>query len=330
MVGPSRQRLMALLSMSILVFAACSSAATTAPASGAPAASKTYKIAFALGVMPSAFGQSMYNGANAAGIALGATVELVAPPQAQPALQIAQLSAVLASKPDFLITQPDDATALVAPLQQFKNAHIPIITIDTDVSDTSLRLANITANNVKGGTIAADTMNQLLSGTGKVLYVGYVPGATTTDQRLQGWKTELAKYPGLVSVGEEYDQSSPTDAASAVGAVLTKTPDLAGIFASDESSAIGAATAVQAAGLTGKVKIVAFDAASDEVTALRAGTLTSLIVQEPYSYGYEAVQYAIAYLKNGTLPPPQTYADYVIATAANIDTPAVQKYLYAQ
>jgi ribose transport system substrate-binding protein len=271
----------------------------------------------------------MYNGANAAGIALGATIALTAPPQAQPALQIAQLDAVLASKPDFIIIQPDDATALVAPLKQFKDAGIPCITIDTDVSDTSLRLGNITADNVKGGTTAADTMNQLLSGKGKVLYVGYVPGASTTDQRLQGWKTELAKYPGLVSLGEQYDQSSPTDAAAAVQAVLTKNPDLAGIFASDENSAIGAATAVKAAGLSGKVKIVAFDAAPDEVTALRAGTLTSLIVQEPYSYGYEAVQYAIAYLKSGTLPPPETYADYVIATKANIDTPDVQKYLYA-
>jgi len=215
-------------------------------------------------------------------------------------------------------------------MKKFKDAGIPAITIDTDVADQTLRLGNITADNVKGGKVAADTMNTLLGGKGKVLYIGYVPGATTTDQRLQGWQQGLKAYPGLVSVGEQYNQSSPTDAAAAVQAALTKDPDLAGIFASDENSAIGAATAVQAAGKTGQVKIVAFDAASDEVTALRRGTLDSLIIQKPFEYGYQAVKFAIDNLANGTTPPAQTYADYVIATKDTIDTPDVKKYLYAQ
>jgi ribose transport system substrate-binding protein len=131
-----------------------------------------------------------------------------------------------------------------------------------------------------------------------------------------------------VSVGEVYDQSSTTEAASKVSAALTKDPDLAGIFASDENSAIGAATAVQAAGKAGKVNIVAFDAAADEVTALKRGTIQSLIVQKPYDYGCTAVKAVVAYLKDGTKPAAQTYADYVIANKDNIDSADVKTYLY--
>ncbi len=271
----SLRHLAPLLAVVALVLSACggSSTASTNPTTGGP---KNYLIAFDLGIFPSAFGGAMLKGAQTCATQAGATVSLTAPAQAQPPLQIAQLDAVLAKKPDALIIQPDDETALIAPMKKFKDAGIPAFTIDTDVGDKSLRLGNITADNVKGGKVAADTMNKLLGGKGKVLYVGYVPGATTTDQRLQGWKSQLGTYSGLVSVGEDYNQSSPTEAASKVSASLTKDPDLAGIFASDENSAVGAATAVQAAGKAGKVNIVAFDAAADEVTALRRGTIQSL------------------------------------------------------
>jgi len=316
-----------LLAVVALVLSACggSSTASTNPTTGG---AKNYLIAFDLGIFPSAFGGAMLKGATTCGTAAGATVSLTAPAQAQPPLQIAQLDAVLAKKPDALIIQPDDGTALIAPMKKFKDAGIPAFTIDTDVNDKSLRLGNITADNVKGGKVAADTMNTLLGGKGKVLYVGYVPGATTTDQRLQGWKSQLGTYSGLVSVGEDYNQSSPTEAASKVSASLTKDPDLAGIFASDENSAVGAATAVQAAGKAGKVNIVAFDAAADEVTALKRGTIQSLIVQKPYDYGCTAVKAVVDYLKNGTKPPDQTYADYVIANKDNIDSADVKTYLY--
>jgi ribose transport system substrate-binding protein len=335
------QHLAAVLAISAIVVGACQAGASSSPSSAAPAGStpvgsaaassasaKNYQIALNLGVFPSAFGGAMRKGAETCAAEVGATVSMTAPAQAQPALQIALLDGVLAKKPDALIIQPDDATALVAPMKKFKDAGIVAFTIDTDVGDPSLRLGNITADNVKGGKVAADTMNQLLNGTGKVLYVGFVPGATTTDQRLQGWKSQLATYSGLVSVGEQFNQSNSTEAAAAVSAALTKNPDLAGIFASDQNSAIGTATAVQAAGKVGKVKIVAFDAAADEVTALKRGTLQSLIVQKPFDYGCQAAKFVVAYLKDGTQPPAQTYADYVIATPDNIDSPDVSKYLY--
>jgi ribose transport system substrate-binding protein len=305
-----------------LILGAASVQAQTSDESAPPMADN-YTIAFALGVLPSSFGQAMYDGANAAAIEAGSTLVLTAPPQAQPALQIAQLDAVFASQPDFLIIQPDDATALVAPMQKFKDAGIPAITIDTDVADPSLRLGNITGNNVKGGTVAAETMNSLLGGEGKVLYIGYVPGATTTDDRLAGWQEGLQSYPGLVSLGEQFNQSSPEEASAAVTAALTKDPDLAGIFASDENSAIGAATAVQAAGRSGDIKIVGFDAAPSEVTALRRGTIDALIIQDPFGYGNSAAKFALDYLANGTLPPEQTFADYAVATQDNLEDPAI-------
>ena len=60
------------------------------------------------------------------------------------------------------------------------------------------------------------------------------------------------------------------------------------------------------AGKAGKIKIVAFDAEPDEVTALKRGLIQALIVQKAYDMGVKAVQDAVAYLKSGKKPPALT------------------------
>ena len=87
---------------------------------------------------------------------------------------------------------------------------------------------------------------------------------------------------------------------------------------------------MQNAGKTGKVKIVAFDAEPDEVTALGRGLIQALIVQKAYDMGVDAVKYAYAYLTKGTKPPANTNPTYVIATKANIHQPNIAKYVYHQ
>src|SRR5919204_3577338 len=306
---------------------AASGARTSAPGQQARE-SKSYNITFDLGVDSGPFEISLWRGARDAANALGVKVKLVAPHTADANLQIQQLNSVLAAKTDFLIIQPDDANALIAPMRQFKRAGIPALTVDTDVNSTSLRLGNLTSNNKQGGQLAAKEMNKLLAGKGKVLYIGYIPGATTTDQRKQGWEQAINKYSGLKYVGPQFTQDDQSDAASKVSAALQRNPDLAGIFASDEANAIGAATAVQNAGKRGKVKIVAFDGAPDEVSYLKRGVIQELIVQKAYGMGYQSVQYAVAYLRHKKRPPRVTHPTYVIATKANINSGAVKKYLY--
>ncbi len=96
----------------------------------------------------------------------------------------------------------------------------------------------------------------------------------------------------------------------------------------DEANAIGSGIALKQAGKAGKVKLVAFDGAPDEVAALKAGNASMLIVQNAYGMGQAAVQQAVAYLKNGTKPPAMTNPKYVIVTNANVDSAAVKPYLY--
>ena len=300
---------------------------TARPSAGA----KHYHIALVTGDNHDPFYVTMNQGAQAEAKKLGVTVKWQGPAQFEADLQIPILDAVLASKPDFLIVAPDDVRALINPIKQFNKAKIPVMTVDTDVNNKSVRLGNITSNNFLGGEIAAQFLSKELGGKGKVLYVGEQRGVFTTDQREAGFEHALkTKYKSLTYVGPQFDNDDPTQVASVVSAVLQRNSDLKGIFASDTFNGQGAATAVQNAGDRGKVSIVAFDAEPDQVTALKRGAIKALIVQKAYDMGVTAVEYAVKHLNTGFKIPAETHPTYVIATKANVNSPAVAKYIYHQ
>lgn len=291
------------------------------------AGQKPYQMALITGDNHDPFFVSMNAGAQAEAAKLGVTVNWQGPAQYQAPLQIPIVSGVLTSKPDFAFVCPTDAQALSVPIQELTSAGIPVMTLDSDITDTAARLGNITSDNELGGKQAADVLAKAINNTGEVAVLNEQPGTTTTDLRQKGFEDEIAKIPGISYVGVGRDDDSPAGAASAASALLASHPNLAGFFSTDTANGTGAANAVQQAGRT--VKVVAFDAEPEEVNALKLGQLEALIVQKASDFGALAVRRAVAYLNGDhSAIPKSDMQSYVIATAANINTPEVQKYLY--
>jgi ribose transport system substrate-binding protein len=273
---------------------------------------------------------AIQHGAEAQAKEEGFDLSVQAPSKFDTSAQVSQLAGVLATKPEALILEPLDANALIAPVNQYKQAGIPTFMVDTTVNDPSLPMSVITSNNTTGGELAAEEINKLTGGEGQVLYLGYTPGASTTDQRQEGFDEKLKEYPGLEQVQPQYSPDEPTEAAAKVQATLQANPELKAIFASDELVGIGAANALKSAGKVGEVSVIAFDGAPDEVEALENGTFNTLIVQKAYEMGQEAVRQAAAYLNEGKEPAKETNPDYIVVTKKNLNSPEVQKYLYPE
>lgn len=64
------------------------------------------------------------------------------------------------------------------------------------------------------------------------------------------------------------------------------------IFATSENSTLGACQAISDLGLVGKVAIVGYNSSENELTYMKNGTLSGLILQNPYNMGYLGVYYA--------------------------------------
>ena len=187
-------------------------------------------------------------------------------------------------------------------------------------------------NNQQGGAAAADAMAAAMHYTKGKTYqvvVGASSATTTTNTaRLQGFKAEIAKkYPGIQIVAEAYSQSQPAVANTNVNNWLTKYPHLAGIFAIDGTNASGAAAALQARGLVGKVALVGYDAYSTNVSLMQKHVFVALVAQQPYQEGYQAVEDIVKYLKNKTKPPHLVTLPNIVLTPGSPSS-TLTKYTY--
>jgi ribose transport system substrate-binding protein len=284
--------------------------ATVAPkATAAPTtvAKKRLKIAFVMGAESDPFFQAMKVGAEEEAKAQG--VDLIwqgDPTNYGPDTQIPIVDQVLAQKPDGLVLIPTDPKALQPSVAKAKAAGIAVANVDTRVEDLKDVVSFITGDNKDGGARAADTMAKAIGykdGSKYQVVVGLTSATATTNVgRLDGFKAQVAaKYPGMEIVDVAYSQSKPDVANTNVANWLTKYPDLKGIFAIDGSNAEGAASALQAKDLVGKVALVGYDAYPNNVKKISTGVFTALVAQVPAAEAKQAIKDLVKYINTKSL-----------------------------
>jgi len=268
----------------------------TGNSSSAPSSSK--KLAYIAGVQAEPFYISMQCGAEAEAKKLGYELTTQAPQKFDAPLQTELVNALGANPPAALLIAPTDDTAMLAPIQQVKSRGTKIIEVDTALKDTSVAESSISSDNAQGGKLAAQTMAKLAGGkSGSVLVLDTKAGTSTTAARAKGFEDELKNTPNLKSVGVQFTDNEPDQAASKVTAALASTPDLIGVFATNLNTGEGAATGLRNAGKVGTVNLIGFDASPSEVDGLKKGQYQGLIAQDPASIGTQGVDQAVAALE---------------------------------
>lgn len=296
-------------------------------AGGALAQNKPLKITYIQGVTGNPFYMSVTCGAAEAAKRLGVTFDGQGPAQYTPALQLRVLNAVIAAQPDGIMFTADDPVALTATLIEAKARGIKILSIDGDVADKSVAIANIQSDNFAGGRQAGKTLVELIGGKGKVMALMNSPAANVAQQRLFGFQEEIGKHPEVQFLGVQYSNNQTAKAAGIVTATVAANPDLKGIFTITTNNTEGAATGVREAQMEGKIKIVGFDTSDPIVEAIRKGVVSADIVQYPYRVGQLGLEMMVDAL-NGKAVERQVNTPFVVATPENVDTPEVQKFIY--
>ena len=302
----------------------------------APAQAANKKIAFVMGAESDPFFQAMKVGAEAA--AKANNIDLIwqgDPSEYSPATQIPVVDQVLAQKPDALVLIPTDPTALQASVAKAKAAGIPVINVDTRVNDLTDVLSFITGDNADGGAKAADALAKAIKYTKGKTYqvvVGLTSATATTNvARLDGFSKQIAKkYPGIKIVDKAYSQSQPAKANTNVSNWLTKYPKLAGIFAIDGTNAAGAAAAIQAKGLKGKVALVGYDAYKANVDLIGKGIFTALVAQDPAAEAKRAIEYLVKYFAGQTSGIKKEVVIPNVVLSKSTSKADLAKYTYVQ
>jgi ribose transport system substrate-binding protein len=305
-----------------------SSDKATGGGSGGAAAGK--KVDVIIKASDSSFWQTMLAGSSKAAKDWGVQVGLFGPTSEIDVPQQVQLVENAISRGvDAIVIAPNSSDALDSVIKRARKGGIKVIVVDTAV--TTETEGFIGTDNIKAGEQAGKTLCDLATKqnrtTGSVMIASSVAGVQTIKERETGFKRGLAaSCPGLKVSSTRYNDNKPDVAVSQVNDVLTANPQLVGIFASNNTSGVGAARAVKDHNGAGTIPVVAFDTDPQENSALADGSIDALIVQNPYFFGYQGVVEA-GMASVGSQPPPKLDPGAVVATKDNLNDPTVKPLL---
>ncbi|KKB86834.1 LacI family transcriptional regulator, partial [Devosia limi DSM 17137] len=149
-----------------------------------------------------------------------------------------------------IVLAPSDPDALVPAMKKAWEAHIPVVLIDSMVSDSGKQYYQsfLSTDNAKAGELCAKAMIEAVGQTGKIAIMSYVPGAGSEIGRVGGFKKYIEAHSKLQIVGPFYSQSQMATALNQTTDVLAANPDLKGIFGANEPTAVGMGRALQQSG----------------------------------------------------------------------------------
>lgn len=221
---------------------------------------------------------------------------------------------------DGIVYAATDSAALAPATQSALDAGIPVAMIDSGTDPQPEEVPLYATDNRAGAVEAANLLAEALGeGDHEVALIEFQPGSQTNTERVEGFTEGLAAHANLELVAQQPSHSDVNEARAVTEDILTANPGLDGVFAANEPSVLGAVQAIEAAGRTGEVTVIGWDASPDEIAGLREGEIAALVVQNPFKMGYFGVAHMVEHLREGT-PMESADTGVTFLTPDNLDS----------
>jgi ribose transport system substrate-binding protein len=324
MRSPANKLSTALVALS-LAFAACGRGPSDA---SGPGAAEGLTIAVIPKGTTHEFWKSIHAGAARAARELGVEIIWKGPQKEDDrAQQITVVEDFVTRGVDGIVLAPLDDRALMRPVRDAVREGIPVVIIDSALQGEDYA-SYVATDNYKGGVLAARRLGALLGGQGRIFLIRYQEGSASTVQREAGfYDTVTREFPGLVLLVQDQYAGATTETAYQLAEnLISRFPDVDGVFAPNESSTFGTLRALQESRLAGKVVFVGFDSSPKLVQGLRDGHLHGLVLQNPVQMGYLGVRTIVAHIR-GQAVEKVIDTGVALATLDNMDQPEIQALL---
>lgn len=286
------------------VLVTCALFAVVSCQRGNNAAGDQPTIAFVLKTLNNPFFIDMQKGAEDAAQKLGVKLTVqAAEREVDVEKQMQIIENLIQSKVAALCVTPSGSKEVVPAIVKANKAGIPVLIVDTRVHQETLQAAGgkiagfVGSDNLEGGRVAGEFVAKKLGGKGKVAILEGIPGHETGDSRLKGFREVIARYQEIQIVSSQTANWERDQGYNVFQNMLQANPDIQALFACSDLMALGALEAIAAAGKTGKIVVVGFDAFSEARDAVNKGTMDATVAQSPYEMGKTAVENAVKVLK---------------------------------
>ncbi len=215
-----------------------------------------------------------------------------APEEADIAKQVAIIDNLIQARVDGISVSCNEPTALTEAINRAVDAGIPTMCFDSDAPE-SKRFTYWGTANRKSGRRLAKLMIEALGGgqpSGKVAIITGVPGAPNLEERIEGVKEELSKYPGIELLNPIPCYDKIDEGVRVVKDTIRAYPDLVGIIMVGGWPLFAECPGPFEGLEPGKIKCVSFDAIEPEQEYVRRGYVYALLAQSCYDWGYQSMK----------------------------------------
>ncbi|HTL46280.1 MAG TPA: substrate-binding domain-containing protein [Vicinamibacterales bacterium] len=222
-----------------------------------------------------------------------------------------------------LAIAPSGSKEVVTAVAKANAANIPVVIVDDKVDAQAAKEAGVHweayvgSDNVEGGRIAGRYLAQLTNGSANVALLEGIPGHQTGDARLKGFKEAIQSSPGIKIVASQTANWERDQGFNVFQNMLQAHPDIDAVFACNDMMALGAVEAIRAAGKTGKIRVIGFDAIDDARKAIAAGTMDGSVAQFPSEMGRIAIENAVKLIQHQPVQA-ETATKLEMITKANV------------
>ncbi len=206
--------------------------------------------------------------------------------------QISQVENFIASGVDAIILNPYDKEGSAPAVDIAVREKKPIIVLNSIVSNLNKANAYVGSDDAEAGRIAAQYMVKLLGGKGNFAIIHGPNGHSAEIQRTAGIKQVLSKYPDVKIVFEQSANWDRTQGLTLMENWLNTGKQIDAVIAQNDEMALGAYTAIEAAGKRKEIAVMGIDAIQDALKAVGDDKLVGTVFQNAEEQGKTAVKVA--------------------------------------
>ncbi len=193
-----------------------------------------------------------------------------------------------------IFVNPVNWEGIKGSLIEARQKGIPCIVVDAPVKDKELAISTVASDNVEAGRLVARKLAAVCR-PAKIAILQQSINKACID-RVEGFLEELQQFPDMEIIDRQEVRGTTESSLPVMRDVIGRNTDINAVFSINDPTALGAISALEAAGKLQDVKVVAVDGAQEALRAIQNGKMLATSAQFPREIGLKAAQVLYDYL----------------------------------
>ena len=237
------------------------------------------------------------------------------------AVQLGQVENFIAQGMDAIVIVPANTDAVEPMTQAALESGTPLVYVNRRPVDLPEGTAYVGSDSLDAGIFQAEWMAEALGGKGNVVIMQGNLAQEAAQQRTAGVKQVLENYPDIQIIKEDTGNWSRDQGLALMENWLSTGDQIDAVLSNNDEMAIGALSAIEAAGKLGDILVAGVDASPDALDAMDKGRLNMTVFQNAAGQGEGGIKAAIALARGEEIDQitwvpyepvtPENYKDYM-------------------